>query len=447
MKFLACLVASKVFEVVELYFLPVGHTHAEIDQRWSVLSRYLDSVDCFTLHQMMSSTQEAFRKSDTWFQQELVEEVVDFDALLDPVTEKLHGLGTSRDDRNVKRRVHCIKFSHNDGHCDIVFKEFDSCKEEWKGHHRTNKPLRLLQEGKTFPAMATLPLIPREDLKDFEKVQAKVSALQSFLKPCEELEAAIPGTAQFKLVSRIKEATSSTWSEFFTEEQRWQETRTQKGFSSCLNWPEHRFTVCADNVVEMLDQLDDPDHADNEGDKLPYVGGRAQLHVGNKDKPKSKYTFDPTKNIEHGDCVILLMETEGSTDNRGWELGLVTDVKVDEDAPLRPITSVTVTYLSPGKNWEGEWWKRSLRKIYKGRHEWWDEVDTGVVLWSIPLTKRSKIKHKNMAMMLQLIADCEGYHAAHPGAGISDILEQGIGGGTLPSDVDSEDEEHDTGGD
>jgi hypothetical protein len=79
MKFLAALVELGVFEMVELYFLPVGHTHDEIDQRWSLLSRYLNNRDSLNLSQIMEDTQRAFSKSDKWVEQVLVDHIVDFE--------------------------------------------------------------------------------------------------------------------------------------------------------------------------------------------------------------------------------------------------------------------------------------------------------------------------------------------------------------------------------
>lgn len=47
--FIASLIKHKVFEEVYLHFLPVGHTHAKVDQRFSRISVKIASMDLPTL--------------------------------------------------------------------------------------------------------------------------------------------------------------------------------------------------------------------------------------------------------------------------------------------------------------------------------------------------------------------------------------------------------------
>ena len=54
------LVDQGVFEQVEVGFLPVGHTHEDIDQGFSVLSRHLRKVDCLSFSSFVKEDRAAF---------------------------------------------------------------------------------------------------------------------------------------------------------------------------------------------------------------------------------------------------------------------------------------------------------------------------------------------------------------------------------------------------
>lgn len=58
--FLECLVAWKVFEEVHASFLPVGHTHSDIDQSFSCTSRRLRTNDAITLSDLHTQLRQAY---------------------------------------------------------------------------------------------------------------------------------------------------------------------------------------------------------------------------------------------------------------------------------------------------------------------------------------------------------------------------------------------------
>jgi len=62
--FLALLVAQGVFKTIEVSFLPVGHTHCDIDQLFSRVAVYLRSHDAFSRQEFAFCIQCAFRKMD-----------------------------------------------------------------------------------------------------------------------------------------------------------------------------------------------------------------------------------------------------------------------------------------------------------------------------------------------------------------------------------------------
>ena len=55
------LVDQGVFEQVDVGFLPVGHTHEDIDQGFSVLSRHLRGVDCLSFSSFVKEDKAAFK--------------------------------------------------------------------------------------------------------------------------------------------------------------------------------------------------------------------------------------------------------------------------------------------------------------------------------------------------------------------------------------------------
>lgn len=57
---LNALVSLQVFETVEVGFLPVGHTHEDIDQGFSVLSRHLRKNAALSLSSYTATVRKAF---------------------------------------------------------------------------------------------------------------------------------------------------------------------------------------------------------------------------------------------------------------------------------------------------------------------------------------------------------------------------------------------------
>jgi hypothetical protein len=47
-------------EIIEIYFLPVGHTHGQIDQMFSALSKYLKTFPAKTLPELLYSLAQAY---------------------------------------------------------------------------------------------------------------------------------------------------------------------------------------------------------------------------------------------------------------------------------------------------------------------------------------------------------------------------------------------------
>ena len=63
LSYMESLVAWNVFERVEVAFLPVGHTHEDIDQQFSCTSRRLRSTDAITLNDLHEQLRLSFKSS------------------------------------------------------------------------------------------------------------------------------------------------------------------------------------------------------------------------------------------------------------------------------------------------------------------------------------------------------------------------------------------------
>lgn len=129
--FCAMLLNEGIFQEVEVYFLPVGHTHSEIDQTFSVIGRCLRKQGAYSIHHLMRLSSRAWGDHSSIGNPRKVHErldhVFDFRRLLrydgdcnlplDPAGEDEHnvsrmysfrGLGTTRggkEDEKEKRQV------------------------------------------------------------------------------------------------------------------------------------------------------------------------------------------------------------------------------------------------------------------------------------------------------------------------------------------------------
>lgn len=60
LSYLESLIARGVFQCVQVSFLPVGHTHEDIDQSFSVITRHLKHKATHTLSELHSEIDKAF---------------------------------------------------------------------------------------------------------------------------------------------------------------------------------------------------------------------------------------------------------------------------------------------------------------------------------------------------------------------------------------------------
>ena len=58
------LICLGIFQKIKMCFLPVGHTHEDIDQGFSCIARHLRHVNAYTFAQLVKCVQESFRKEN-----------------------------------------------------------------------------------------------------------------------------------------------------------------------------------------------------------------------------------------------------------------------------------------------------------------------------------------------------------------------------------------------
>ena len=179
-RFLGHLVQENIIQEAHLIFLPVGHTHAEIDQRFSVLSRSLKAVDSLTLADLMSKTEQTFKRSDKWVEQVFVEDAINFDSIYDGQGYKFKGLGTAREADQRKRRLHCLRVRLYKGNPVVEFKEFDCRGEEWRGDWQSGEPLRIFKTTVDWPD--NFPALPKREIEDLPDIKIKIDQLEKFLE-------------------------------------------------------------------------------------------------------------------------------------------------------------------------------------------------------------------------------------------------------------------------
>lgn len=109
-------------------------------------------------------------------------------------------------------------------------------------------------------------------------------------------------------------------------------------------------------------------------------------------KPHKAHRFDPEADLVEGDVVLLMVEKEGSTDERGWEIAEVVD--------MLDSSGIGVVFLQPSGNFRGnpfggDWYGRPLARLLRPDGSvWYDEYNRSNVTWASQLTAAGKIPEK-----------------------------------------------------
>jgi hypothetical protein len=106
--YLSLLVKCKWFRQIYVHFLPPGHTHSNLDQKYSVISQTLKNKDVLSLPQLMGDVAGLFKNMGDYTGQHVVEAVGDYTTYFKGRMHSLYGHGTSTVN-GVNRRLHAFK--------------------------------------------------------------------------------------------------------------------------------------------------------------------------------------------------------------------------------------------------------------------------------------------------------------------------------------------------
>jgi hypothetical protein len=135
--FLSQLVALNYFTEIHMNFLPPGHTHSNLDQKYSVISQRLRGKDIFLLQDVIDEVSDLFDGLGPLTRQVEVPVTADFPSYFKGRMYNLTGHGTTKIN-GVNRRLHSFRIKKGiDGRPGITYKEHDEAGP-WR--YRWDKP-------------------------------------------------------------------------------------------------------------------------------------------------------------------------------------------------------------------------------------------------------------------------------------------------------------------
>jgi len=168
--YLSALVELNWFKAIYVHFLPPGHTHSNLDQKYSVISQRLKNKDIFTLPQLQQELAPLFQHEGPYTGQYDVGAIGDYAEYFNKKTNKLHGHGTCTI-RGANRRIHAFKVTKDGtGRAGVFFKEHDDFVP-WRGQWDDNDlPIYVLKQDWSS-GTDVLKAAPRLKLKELDAIQ------------------------------------------------------------------------------------------------------------------------------------------------------------------------------------------------------------------------------------------------------------------------------------
>ena len=432
--FFGHLVQQNVFHQVHIYFMPVGHTHCLIDQCHSVTARELSQNDLVSINQMIKCVRHLFTTSSTFVQHVVMDTTADFKEYFEGCTHRFTGLGTCRIDGQ-KRRVHGFRISRDDaGRAVIEIKEHDEASSVWRGHWRTNKPLRIFQDEFTLPTQ--MNSVKRTQIPDYDQVKLRLEAVKElFSKAGKQILQQEGGGKDVERVRDFQEGLR--WFDAFFEKEDNEahliEQRVPEFFFDWLTYRQPSDSLSEETKL-ILEAIDCPDPEQISQMKIPYkVKGRivqcAEIEVNSTcrkgrndtavylshdvDEAPCRATFDPAKDLKAGMAVLVQLQATESTFNRGWDLGKV--FRLFEEGGqrlavvhwLEPSTCVTPT------EWPKDWATMKLKvpNVRIGNKSVpfnSPDIPINNVVWAFNLTKAKHVQKKDQQTLLAQIERLNG---------------------------------------
>jgi len=112
--YLSYLVRMNWFQEIYVHFLPPGHTHSNLDQKYSVISQRLKNKDIFNMHDLTSEVGELFKEMGPYTRQVVVGAIGDYKKFFEDKHFALSGHGTSKIN-GMNRRLHAFKITKSNG--------------------------------------------------------------------------------------------------------------------------------------------------------------------------------------------------------------------------------------------------------------------------------------------------------------------------------------------
>ena len=180
--FCAALVALGHFREVQMYFLIVGHTHEDIDQKFSVLSRVLKRQDVLSLRDMLALVESGSSSADVTFTSaELLENIWDWSKFITPY------LHSGMDAWTGTRNPHHFRFFMQGNEPRIQYKIY--CTDAW-GPTGGYAALRTVPPPRAKPPLAAVSQAdPREVTALDEFISIKERAIRKQICVGENIEA------------------------------------------------------------------------------------------------------------------------------------------------------------------------------------------------------------------------------------------------------------------
>lgn len=187
--YLSLLVERNWFSAVFLHFLPPGHTHSNLDQKYSVISQRLKNKDIFTLTQLQQELDSLFPRSGAHTGQFEVSAVGDYTAYFAGITNKLHGQGTSSI-RGRNRRIHAFKIAKDTtGRVGVFFKEHDDFGP-WRGQWDDNDKAIYVLKKDWARENRTLKASPKLRIDELAAIETHWGKILEVVDKCSSVEEA-----------------------------------------------------------------------------------------------------------------------------------------------------------------------------------------------------------------------------------------------------------------
>ncbi|XP_074628853.1 uncharacterized protein LOC141886566 isoform X1 [Acropora palmata] len=142
---LALLVEKKIFDKIRVNFLPVGHTHEDIDAFFGVFSKFLDKCDVYVVEDLLQALSSCMSNPSPQPYQMAV--VYDIRSWVEDYAEELHAHTVPK----------CFKFKCNDaGKAEMYYRNWSH--EEWQG------PVIILKSVPTGQPKLVTPSLAKSDV-------------------------------------------------------------------------------------------------------------------------------------------------------------------------------------------------------------------------------------------------------------------------------------------